>query len=792
MSLSKIITKIEFEGKIIGSKPLSSDDTLSSVRTKLKEKTKNISYQFLDAEGNNVEVGDENDYKLSDIINDKKIKIVAAEIGESIKIFINNKEFCSKNINEMQNLQEVRNCLNNEIKQDFIFLDIDSCDIEKEDEENYPLKDILNNQAIYLKCNRISDDQEPGPKLKPTPEETHNTTPDSTPKKKKKFDLSKYKEIKNKEFDKDNLKLYRYSKVKADNSKNERVYEYFYDEFDDVNDFKDAYIVLFCGKTGDGKSTAINAFFNIVKGVTLEDTFRFILINEPEKEEGQSVSQTTGVHLYYIKDYNNKPIIIVDSQGYGDTRGPKEDEKISKAFCYVFTEIIDHINAACFVSKATNNRLDTLTKYIFSSVTSLFSEDISENFIILATFANSETIKKGPAFITSINHDADFLNINKRMDKKNYWFAFDSKCLFDDDFNSKLTKYSYDQLCKLYEEKIKKLFPKGTKESGKIVSNRENLKTEVNNLNSTFKNLLVEQDNLKEKERVINEGNLKIWNLEKKINDIEDKKKTLKPEELEKEIKKVNEECNKTLNELSNKKRKEKKKELAADSNNKYTRCDECKENCHNPCDCWFSFTSRCKIYPVFSEKCERCGHSKKVHKQDYYHYIYVEEEVSEDTSNQKKDAINNSEKEKAKLQERIKQQNSEKNSLQREINELNYAKEDLLEKKNKYEREKNQIEAQVENINKKIKIIILKLKRLSDEILIKGMNKNHMKNENEYIDSLSSQMHEIGYKENEIKEKLGDIKKNNDLLKSAIKINQEDLLEKSADELMNKCNIKN
>ena len=148
MSLSKIITKIEFEGKIIGSKPLSLDDTLSSVRTKLKEKTKNISYQFLDAEGNNVEVGDENDYKLSDIINDKKIKIVAAEIGESIKIFINNKEFCSKNINEMQNLQEVRNCLNNEIKQDFIFLDIDSCDIEKGDEKDYSLNDILNNQAL--------------------------------------------------------------------------------------------------------------------------------------------------------------------------------------------------------------------------------------------------------------------------------------------------------------------------------------------------------------------------------------------------------------------------------------------------------------------------------------------------------------------------------------------------------------------------------------------------------------------------------------------------------------------
>ena len=83
------------------------------------------------------------------------------------------------------------------------------------------------------------------------------------------------------------------------------------------------------------------------------------------------------------------------------------------------------------------------------------------------------------------------------------------------------------------------------------------------------------------------------------------------------------------------------------------------------------------------------------------------------------------------------------------------------------------------------MKIIIMKLQRLSDEIFIKGMNKNHIKNENEYIDSLSTQMQEIGYKENEIKEKLGDIKKTNDMLKSVINIPKEDLLMKNADELM-------
>ena len=148
-----------------------------------------------------------------------------------------------------------------------------------------------------------------------------------------------------------------------------------------MNDVNEAYVVLFCGKSGDGKSTAINAFFNIVKGIKLEDNFWFILITEP-KTKRQDKSQTKGIHLYYKKDYNNKPIIIIDSQGYRDTDGIHEDEKITEAFTYAFTEKIQHINAACFISKAIRNRLDDTTKYIFSSVAGLFAEDISENFII--------------------------------------------------------------------------------------------------------------------------------------------------------------------------------------------------------------------------------------------------------------------------------------------------------------------------------------------------------------------------------------------------------------------------
>ena len=134
----------------------------------------------------------------------------------------------------------------------------------------------------------------------------------------------------------------------------------------------DAYVILFCGKTGDGKSTAINAFFNIIKGIELEDNYRFILVTEPKKAQGQAESQTDGVHLYYLKDKDNKPVIIIDSQGYGDTRGKKYDEMVNDAFRYVFTNVIDHINTVCFIAKSNTNRLDILTRYIFSMLQIIF------------------------------------------------------------------------------------------------------------------------------------------------------------------------------------------------------------------------------------------------------------------------------------------------------------------------------------------------------------------------------------------------------------------------------------
>jgi hypothetical protein len=222
---------------------------------------------------------------------------------------------------------------------------------------------------------------------------------------------------------------------------------------------------------------------------------------------------------------------------------------INETFSHVFSSIIDHMNCVGLISKSNTNKLDILTRYICSSVTSLFSEDISENFIILATFASRDTEKVGPVFIDSIQKDAEFLKIQNSLNEK-WWYAFDSLSVLDND-TDKITKFSFGQLKELYEEKVKKLRPKNVKKYAEVLNSRKDLKSQVNLFSDIFENLLMQQANLQEKEKVIDDISQKIDNMEKKIKKFEEETRNLKPEQLEQKLRELNEELNDRLDNLN-------------------------------------------------------------------------------------------------------------------------------------------------------------------------------------------------------------------------------------------------
>ena len=156
-------------------------------------------------------------------------------------------------------------------------------------------------------------------------------------------------------------------------------------------------ILMVVGQTGSGKTTLLNSLINALCCIQLQDNFRYIIIDEFAKDSGvndpktQAKSRTSYVTAYNIDSFNdNPPITIIDTPGFGDSRGMKFDEKIVEMIRELFKEWIDSVNGICFVASSSSARLTSTQKYIFSSIVSLFGNDIAENFVPMLTFCDGK------------------------------------------------------------------------------------------------------------------------------------------------------------------------------------------------------------------------------------------------------------------------------------------------------------------------------------------------------------------------------------------------------------------
>ncbi|ROL46374.1 hypothetical protein DPX16_0618 [Anabarilius grahami] len=170
------------------------------------------------------------------------------------------------------------------------------------------------------------------------------------------------------------------------------------------NIIKENKTIMMIGATGAGKTTLINSMINYILGVQWEDDFRFVLKDEG-KQKSQAESQTSEITAYqinYMKGFRVPySLTIVDTPGFGDTRGISHDQKITTQIQEFFSARggIDRIDAVCFVVQASLARLTHTQKYIFDSILSIFGKDIAENILVLVTFADGKT----PPVLEAIN-----------------------------------------------------------------------------------------------------------------------------------------------------------------------------------------------------------------------------------------------------------------------------------------------------------------------------------------------------------------------------------------------------
>uniref|UniRef100_UPI0037E8FE7D uncharacterized protein n=1 Tax=Semicossyphus pulcher TaxID=241346 RepID=UPI0037E8FE7D len=201
--------------------------------------------------------------------------------------------------------------------------------------------------------------------------------------------------------------------------------------------------IMVLGATGAGKSTLINGMINYILGVKWEDSNRFKLVHE-DPSKSQAESQTSEVTVYKINhqegfelDYS---LTIVDTPGFGDTRGIERDKEITEQLRNLFSDDLGvrEIDAVCFVAQASSARLTPTQKYVFDSVLSIFGKDIAENIRVLVTFADGQP----PPVLEAIKIAG--VPCPKTKDGRPVHFKFNNSALFANNKSSAADSTSED------------------------------------------------------------------------------------------------------------------------------------------------------------------------------------------------------------------------------------------------------------------------------------------------------------------------------------------------------------
>ncbi|XP_048039130.1 uncharacterized protein LOC125263973 [Megalobrama amblycephala] len=148
-------------------------------------------------------------------------------------------------------------------------------------------------------------------------------------------------------------------------------------------------ILLLVGETGVGKTTLVNTMVNYLLGVKFEDEVWYEITEEEEAASDQT--QTSEITMYEVCPVESPlSLTIIDTPGYGDTRGLEKDLEVAENLSALFqsNDGVHEIDAVCFVTQASKNRLTDRQHYIISSILSLFGKDIVNNIVFLITHSD--------------------------------------------------------------------------------------------------------------------------------------------------------------------------------------------------------------------------------------------------------------------------------------------------------------------------------------------------------------------------------------------------------------------
>ncbi|XP_067392521.1 uncharacterized protein [Emydura macquarii macquarii] len=269
-------------------------------------------------------------------------------------------------------------------------------------------------------------------------------------------------------------------------------------------------VIMVMGATGSGKTTLINGMINYVLGVQWKDEFRFKLIHEITNRS-QAESQTSEVTAYEVnckKGFQGPySLTIIDTPGFGDTRGIEQDKKITRQIRAFFSTpgAIDHIDAICVIVQASLARLTHAQKYVFDSVLSIFGKDIKDNIQILITFADGQT----PPVLEAIKEsDVPCAKDGQGMP---IHFKFNNSALFASNAGTAAGSFTFDEMfwkmgamsMKTFFESLCKLETRSLTLTYEVLRERKTLETAVEGLQPQIKAGLMKLEQLRKTQEAL-------------------------------------------------------------------------------------------------------------------------------------------------------------------------------------------------------------------------------------------------------------------------------------------------
>ena len=386
-----------------------------------------------------------------------------------ISVYIDGKQVTVKKLDLKETLDSVRKKLAEKISNSNLFALEGGDKIELSDESGLNLEDILiNGKKLYMVTNLNVSSPKPTPPKKNTP-------------------LKDAKLIENI----GHLKIYQYPKVTLSDIEESR-----------------AISLLVVGQTGSGKTTLLNAFINALMDIEITDDFRYKIIIE-NFNHSQAFSMTDSVNnIYNIKPQGDlPPIKIIDTPGFGNTRGIAQDKIIRYQIVDTFKERLNTINAICFVAKSSNARLTANQRYIFTSILDLFGKDVQENSVAMLTFCDEKEPQIVPALKESI-----FDKIIPHI-KGNWYYKFNNSAIYSEDVNDEFTQMFWKLGMKSFKgfiQQLVKIPRKSLTQSKEVLKERQSLENSIKNLSDSLQMGLTTMESIRQTLDAIQNANLNI------------------------------------------------------------------------------------------------------------------------------------------------------------------------------------------------------------------------------------------------------------------------------------------